>query len=33
VRQIGPACHTGRRTCFYTDVMDGTEVTLIEPLD
>lgn len=33
VRQIGPACHTGRRTCFYTDVVDGIEVELMEPLD
>ena len=26
VRQTGPACHTGRRTCFYTAVRDGDEV-------
>jgi len=31
VRQIGPACHTGRRSCFYTSVMDGTEVELMKP--
>ena len=27
VRQTGPACHTGARTCFFTDVTGGTEVT------
>ncbi len=32
VRQIGPACHTGRRTCFYTEVQDGAEVILQEAL-
>ena len=26
VRQIGPACHTGRRSCFFTEVIDGDEV-------
>ncbi|MEM6374284.1 MAG: phosphoribosyl-AMP cyclohydrolase [Pseudomonadota bacterium] len=31
VRQTGPACHTGRRTCFYTEVADGTEVVLMAP--
>jgi phosphoribosyl-AMP cyclohydrolase len=25
VRQVGPACHTGRRTCFFTEVTDGVE--------
>ena len=24
VKQVGPACHTGRRTCFYTEVSGGT---------
>lgn len=27
VRQTGPACHTGARKCFFTDVTNGTEVT------
>lgn len=28
VRQTGPACHTGRRSCFYTRVLeDGAEIT------
>ena len=31
VRQTGPACHTNRRTCFYTAVRDGTEVELMAP--
>jgi phosphoribosyl-AMP cyclohydrolase len=31
VRQSGPACHTNRRTCFYTAVRDGTEVELMAP--
>ncbi len=31
VRQTGPACHTGRRTCFYTAVTDGCEVELMSP--
>lgn len=30
VDQTGPACHTGRRSCFYTAVQDGHEVTLPE---
>ena len=32
VRQSGPACHTGRRSCFYTAVRGGDEVEIIEPL-
>ncbi len=28
VRQSGPACHTGRRTCFYSAVRDGEEVEI-----
>lgn len=31
VRQTGPACHTGRRSCFYTAVRDGEEVELMTP--
>lgn len=26
VDQTGPACHTGRRSCFFTAVRDGAEV-------
>ena len=32
VRQEGPACHTNRRTCFYTAVENGTEVELMKPM-
>ena len=31
VDQKGPACHTNRRTCFYTAVRDGAEVELMRP--
>ncbi|WP_375261465.1 phosphoribosyl-AMP cyclohydrolase [Palleronia sp.] len=31
VRQEGPACHTGRRSCFYTAVRDGEEVEIMAP--
>ena len=31
VRQAGPACHTGRRSCFYTAVRDGDEVEIMAP--
>ncbi|ABV93257.1 phosphoribosyl-AMP cyclohydrolase [Dinoroseobacter shibae DFL 12 = DSM 16493] len=32
VRQEGPACHTNRRTCFYTAIRDGAEVELMAPM-
>ena len=32
VEQIGPACHTNRKSCFYTAVRDGGEVKILEPL-
>lgn len=32
VDQIGPACHTGRRSCFYTSVQDGNEVEILTPM-
>lgn len=31
VRQIGAACHTNRRSCFYTSVTSGNEVELMAP--
>jgi len=31
VEQTGPACHTNRRSCFYTAVRDGAEVELMRP--
>ena len=33
VEQIGPACHTNRRSCFYTAVRDGQEVELMKPME
>lgn len=32
VRQTGAACHTMRRSCFYTAVQDGDEVEIMAPL-
>lgn len=31
VRQTGPACHTNRKSCFYTAVRDGQETELMKP--
>lgn len=31
VEQTGPACHTGRRSCFHTAVRDGAEVEIPRP--
>jgi phosphoribosyl-AMP cyclohydrolase len=31
VEQEGPACHTGRRSCFYTAVRGGDEVEILRP--
>ncbi len=33
VRQTGPACHTNRRTCFYTAIRDGVESELMGPVE
>ena len=33
VYQTGPACHTNRRSCFYTAVRDGAEVELMKPAE
>lgn len=32
VDQTGPACHTNRRSCFYTAIREGGEVELTQPL-
>src|SRR6056297_3420595 len=32
VNQTGPACHTNRRSCFYTEVQDGAEVEIMAPV-
>lgn len=31
IRQTGPACHTNRRSCFYTAVRQGSTVELMSP--
>lgn len=33
VDQTGPACHTNRRSCFYTAIRDGAEVEIMRPLE
>lgn len=33
VNQTGPACHTNRRSCFYTEVQDGAEVEIMTPME
>lgn len=32
VDQEGPACHTNRRSCFYTALRDGAEVEILTPM-
>ncbi|WP_118136244.1 phosphoribosyl-AMP cyclohydrolase [Oceanicella sp. SM1341] len=32
VDQTGPACHTNRRSCFYTAVRAGEEVEIMAPM-
>ena len=31
VGQVGPACHTNRRSCFYTAIRGGEEVEILRP--
>ncbi len=31
VEQTGPACHTNRRSCFYTAIRDDSEVEILTP--
>ena len=33
VTQEGPACHTNRRSCFYTAVQKGAEVEILAPME
>ena len=33
VDQEGPACHTGRRSCFFTAVLEGQEVEIMIPVN
>ena len=32
IKQTGAACHTNRRSCFYTAVRDGAEEELMAPM-
>ncbi len=32
VVQTGPACHTNRRSCFFTALRDGDEVQVLQPV-
>lgn len=32
VRQTGPACHTNRRSCFYTAIREGDEAEIMAPM-
>ena len=32
VEQTGPACHTNRRSCFYTGIRDGAEIEIHSPI-
>ncbi|SNT72752.1 phosphoribosyl-AMP cyclohydrolase [Paracoccus seriniphilus] len=32
VEQTGPACHTNRRSCFYTAIRDGEPVVIMDPM-
>ena len=31
VDQTGPACHTGRKSCFYSALRGGVEVAILDP--
>lgn len=33
IHQHGPACHTNRRSCFYTGVTDAGEVELLQVVE
>jgi phosphoribosyl-AMP cyclohydrolase len=32
VRQTGPACHTNRKSCFYTSITGEQEIELFKPI-
>jgi phosphoribosyl-AMP cyclohydrolase len=32
IRQTGPACHTNRRSCFYTALRNGDETEVMAPM-
>lgn len=33
VAQTGAACHTNRRSCFYTAIRDGEDVEILAPME
>jgi len=33
IRQVGPACHTNRRSCFYTALREGNEIEIMAPVE
>lgn len=33
VDQTGPACHTNRRSCFYTALRGGEEIEIMRPVE
>ncbi len=33
VNQVGPACHTNRRSCFYKAVRNGDEIEIMAPME
>ena len=33
VDQTGPACHTNRRSCFYTALRGGDEIEIMRPIE
>ena len=33
VKQKGTACHTQRKSCFYTSVINGSELEIMAPID
>ena len=33
VRQKGAACHTKRKSCFFTSVVDGSELEIMAPIE
>ncbi len=32
VEQVGPACHTNRKNCFYRSFISGNEIELMAPI-
>lgn len=33
VKQKGPACHTKRKSCFFTSVVEGSELEIMAPIE